>query len=139
MLRQFKQTFTLSCLRRSSPILLNPNCPAVIHNLGAKLQFSTYIDQVPPLKSSTAAFLVEKKNITSIFGSCQPIPACKCPCRHFVTNATTKQSSRTGDSPALKKRKMTSITAVQRGSLNKLDFRIYYRKLYFILHGSVNH
>lgn len=39
--------------------------------------------------------------------------------------------SNTAESPEVKKRKMntnSSITTVQKGSLNKLDFRIYYRK-----------
>lgn len=139
MLRQFKQTFTISCLRRSSPILLNPNYPAVINILGAKLQFSTCSNQPPPLKLSSTAVVLGKKNITNIFGSYQSTPASRCSCRHFVSKAAIKQYSITGESPALKKRKMTSITTVQRGSLNKLDYRLYYRKcMHTIFTGSLS-
>lgn len=48
--------------------------------------------------------------------------------RQFSSGAPAVVAAVTSEVPDSKRRKMTSITTVQRGSLNSLDYRLYYRE-----------
>lgn len=128
MLRQLKHTFTLTSLYRSPPRDELLNCPSVVYNLGQNL--SQLHRSLPFTRNSTAFCRESKYRYFCNIKQADPVVPTEAVLtrRNLTTAEPTKQTSIVGKSPAPKRRKMTSITTVQRGSLNKLDYRIYYRK-----------
>ncbi|ODN00774.1 Inorganic pyrophosphatase [Orchesella cincta] len=124
MLSRLKQPFISACLQSSFVPKSQVNClTIVVSNLRHwNPIFSSCFSDYRSLSTSSCS---KTRELLGRFSSVLHTPP------FFRQSTSTGHPVRfptnIGDSPDPKKRKMTSITTVQKGSLNKLDYRIYYR------------